>query len=99
MRVRQQEMRSVAGLKADPRNARKHSFEQLRHLSLAVREFGWTVPVLVDEAGQILAGHARVQVASELGMEQVPCIVVDGLSETQRKALAIADNQLPMGAS
>lgn len=99
VRVRQQEMRPVGGLTADPRNARRHSPEQLRQLTLAVREFGWTVPVLVDEAGQVIAGHARVQVATALGLSEVPVIVVDGLTETQRRALAIADNQLALGAT
>jgi DNA modification methylase len=97
--MRPQVMRPVGELKSDPRNARKHSPDQLRQLSLAVQEFGWTQPVLVDESGQIIAGHARVQVASNLGLEQVPVVVVDGLTDTQRQALAIADNQLALGAT
>jgi DNA modification methylase len=80
------------------RNSRTHSDEQIEQIVASMREFGWTNPVLVGDDGVIIAGHARVLAARQLGMTEVPTIVLDHLSETQRRALVIGDNKLALNA-
>ena len=80
------------------RNARTHSAEQVAQVAASIVEFGWTNPILVGADGVIIAGHARLLAARKLGMTEVPVIVLDHLSETQRRALVIADNRLAMNA-
>jgi DNA modification methylase len=78
------------------RNPRTHTEEQVAQIAASIVEFGWTYPVLVGADGVIIAGHARLQAARKLGMSEVPVIVLDHLSEAQRRALVIADNQLAL---
>jgi ParB-like chromosome segregation protein Spo0J len=66
-------------------------------LVASIREWGWTTPVLLDEAGGIIAGHGRVLAAKKLGFADVPCMVAVGWTEAQRKAYVIADNKLAFG--
>jgi DNA modification methylase len=80
------------------RNARTHSDAQVAEIAGSIREFGFTNPVLIAEDGTMIAGHGRVLAARKLGMETVPAIVLSGLSETQRRALVIADNRIAMSA-
>src|ERR1035438_1535244 len=80
------------------RNARTHTEEQVAQVAASIIEFGWTNPILVGADGVIIAGHARLLAARKLGMTEVPVIVLDHLSETQRRALVIADNRLAMNA-
>ena len=80
------------------RNARTHSPAQVSQIAASVREFGWTNPVLIDEEGGIIAGHGRVMAAQQLGMDQVPCIRLLGLTKTQQRAYALADNRLALNA-
>jgi len=80
------------------RNARTHSDEQVAQVAASIVEFGWTNPILVSADGVIIAGHARLAAARKLRMEEVPVIVLDHLSETQRRALVLADNRLAMSA-
>ena len=86
--------RRVEELTPSGRNARTHSPKQLHQLAGAIREFGFTAPILVDEAGTILAGHARLEAARRLGMAEVPTLRLTGLSAAQRRAYALADNRL-----
>lgn len=88
----------IAGLTPYANNARTHGPEQVAQLADSIRAFGWTNPVLIDEAGGIIAGHGRVMAAEQLGMEEVPCIRLPHLSETQRRAYALADNRLALNA-
>ena len=76
------------------RNARTHSDEQIIQIAASIAEFGWTNPLLVGADGVLIAGHARLLAARKLGMTEVPVIILDHLTETQRRALVIADNQL-----
>jgi hypothetical protein len=76
------------------RNARKHSDEQIAQLAASIREFGFNNPVLVDKENGIIAGHGRVLAARKLGLESVPCLRLDHLTETQRRAYILADNRL-----
>ncbi|MEA2737970.1 MAG: hypothetical protein QOH05_1277 [Acetobacteraceae bacterium] len=90
--------RSVASLIPYARNARTHSDAQIAQLAGSIREWGWTMPVLVDEAGGIIAGHRRVLAARMLGIEDVPVMTAAGWSEAKRRAYVIADNQLALNA-
>lgn len=80
------------------RNARTHSDAQVEQIAASIREFGWTNPVLVDEEGGIIAGHGRVMAARLLGQAKVPTITLTGLSEAQKRAYVLADNQLALNA-
>jgi DNA modification methylase len=80
------------------RNARTHSDEQVAQIAASIAEFGWTNPILAGSDGIILAGHARLLAARKLGMTEVPVIVLDHLTETQRRALVLADNRLALNA-
>lgn len=80
------------------RNARTHSEAQVAQIAASIREFGFCNPVLVDPHGGIIAGHGRVMAARTLGMDDLPCVRLGHLSETQRRAYVIADNQLALNA-
>jgi len=86
----------VAKLVPNARNARTHSDEQVTQLAASIREFGWTIPVLVDEAGGIIAGHGRVLAAHRLGIEDVPVMVAAGWSDAKKRAYMLADNKLTL---
>ena len=89
---------NVSALTAFSGNPRTHSDTQIDQIAASIREFGWTNPILVDASGVIIAGHGRLTAASRLGLEQVPVIRLGHLSDAQRKALVIADNQLALNA-
>jgi DNA modification methylase len=80
------------------RNARTHSAEQVAQIAASIVEFGFTNPILVDSHDGIIAGHGRLMAAQELGLKTVPVVVLDHLSERQRKAYILADNQLALNA-
>lgn len=79
-------------------NSRTHSDEQVNQIASSIKEFGFTNPVLIDEQGGLIAGHGRVMAAKKLNLDEVPCIELKGLTEAQKKAYIIADNQLPLNA-
>ena len=89
---------NVSALTAFSGNPRTHSDTQIDQIAASIREFGWTNPILVDAAGVIIAGHGRLAAATRLGLDQVPVIRLGHLSDAQRKALVIADNQLALNA-
>ncbi len=80
------------------RNARTHSPQQVAQIAASIREFGFTNPVLIDAEGGIVAGHGRVMAAKSLGVGSVPCLRVDWLTDAQRRAYVLADNQLALQA-
>jgi DNA modification methylase len=80
------------------RNARTHSAGQVDQIAASMREWGWTNPVLVDEAGTIIAGHGRVEAARKLGLTEAPVMVATGWSEAKKRAYVIADNKLALNA-
>ena len=84
----------IERLTANPRNARIHGPEQIEQIRASLREFGWTMPVLVRENGMLIAGHGRLEAAKLEGITEVPTIVARGWSEAQCQAYAIADNKL-----
>ncbi|MFZ1741710.1 MAG: DNA methyltransferase [Pontixanthobacter sp.] len=82
----------------DPRNARTHSKKQITQISESISAFGFTNPILADPEGNLIAGHGRLRAARELGLAEVPVITLTGLSETQKKALRLADNKIALNA-
>ena len=79
-------------------NSRTHDNNQVKQIASSIKEFGFTNPVLIDEHIGIIAGHGRLLAADLLGLDEVPTITLNGLSEAQRKAYVIADNQLALNA-
>ena len=79
-------------------NSRTHSEEQVNQIVASINEFGFTNPLLIDEKDNIIAGHGRLMASKKLGMEEVPCIVLSGLTEAQKKAYIIADNKMALNA-
>lgn len=92
------ERRPVASLTPYARNARTHSPGQVDQIAASIREWGWTVPILVDETGGIIAGHGRVLAAHKLGLAEVPVMVAAGWTEAQKRAYVLADNKLALNA-
>jgi DNA modification methylase len=92
------ERRSVASLVPYAKNARTHTDAQVAQIAASIREWGWTTPVLVDEAGGIIAGHGRVLAARKLKLPEVPVVVAHGWSEAQKRAYVLADNKLALNA-
>jgi ParB-like chromosome segregation protein Spo0J len=88
------EWRELDVLQPYARNPRKHSKKQIQELSHSISKFGFTVPVLIDEAGGIIAGHGRIAAAALLGWSRVPVIVARDWSEAKKRAYVIADNKL-----
>lgn len=86
-------------LKPYKKNARTHSTEQVKQLAASIVEFGFTNPILATADGDMIAGHGRLEAARELGLKKVPVLILEHLSEAQRKAYVIADNQLALNAS
>ncbi len=89
---------AIAALIPYVRNSRTHSDAQVAQIAASIREFGFTNPVLLDEANGIIAGHGRVLAARKLGMQDVPAIRLAHLTEAQKRAYVIADNKLALNA-
>ena len=79
-------------------NARTHNDEQVSQICASINEYGFTNPILIDENNSIIAGHGRLLAAKKLKMKEVPCIVLCGLTEAQKKAYILADNKLALNA-
>lgn len=92
------EQTAIEALIPYARNSRTHSEAQVAQIAASIREFGFTNPVLVDGEGGIIAGHGRVLAARKLGMETVPTIRIDYLTDAQKRAYIIADNKLALNA-
>ncbi|CAA9236448.1 MAG: prophage LambdaMc01, DNA methyltransferase, partial [uncultured Chloroflexia bacterium] len=88
----------VTRLKPYDRNARTHSKKQVRQIADSIKRFGFTNPVLISDANEIIAGHGRVAAARLLGIEEVPTLRLSHLSEEERRAYVIADNKLALNA-
>ena len=90
------EYQAPADLVAYELNSRQHSEEQIDQIAASILEFGFTNPVLVDGENGIIAGHGRVVAAIKLQLDAIPTIALEGLSDEQKKAYVIADNQLAL---
>jgi hypothetical protein len=93
------ERRSVDDLLRYERNSRIHSPAQIKQLVSSIKQWGWTMPILIDEQNMILAGHGRVMAARELELTEVPVMVARGWTEHQKRAYVIADNKLAENAT
>lgn len=97
---------SISEIKPYDRNARTHSTEQVKQIMDAIKEWGFTNPLLIDEQGNLIAGHGRLEAVKQLNkvdfkdepILELPAIVIKGLSDSQKKALIIADNQIALNA-
>ena len=92
------ERRKVADLIPYARNSRTHIDVQVSQIAASIKEWGWTVPVLIEADGGLIAGHGRIMAAQKLGIEDVPCMIAEGWSEAQKRAYIIADNKLALNA-
>lgn len=79
-------------------NARTHSKEQINKLRASIREFGFINPVIIDRDYNVIAGHGRILASQEEGIDKVPCVFVDYLTDAQKKAYIIADNRMALDA-
>lgn len=84
----------ISALKPYERNAKQHKPEQVRKLCESIAEFGFISPCLIDQDLNVIAGHGRIMAAKEIGMQTVPCVFVEGLTDAQRRAYILADNRL-----
>lgn len=91
------EQRKVAALKPYARNSRRHPPGQIEAIAASIREWGFTIPLLVDENDGLIAGHGRLEAAKSIGLESVPVLVARGWTDTQVRAYVIADNQIAAG--
>src|SRR3979411_2983906 len=92
------EYHSTSQLSPRANNPRTHSKKQIDQIAAAIRRFGFTNPVLVDDANGIVAGHGRVQAATVVGLDQVPTVRLSAMSEAEIRAYVIADNRLAENA-
>ena len=96
--ARRIEVWKIGDLTPYDKNPRTHSEEQTKQIAASIAEFGFVSPILVDKEAGIIAGHGRWAAAKELGMEEVPVVVLDHLTPKQKKAYVIADNQIALNA-
>ena len=92
------EMLPLASLKPYPRNARTHSKKQIRQLRASIDRFRFTNPILIDDEGMIIAGHARAEAAKLAGLVRVPCLRLAHMSAAEKRAYVLADNKLALNA-
>ena len=85
---------AIGELKPFPGNPRHHPEDQIARFMRGIERV-WTNPILIDETGTILAGHARLEAAKRLGLAEVPTLTIAGLSAAEKRAVVIADNRLP----
>ena len=92
------EMWPVARLIPSARNARTHSDAQVAEIAGSIQAFGFSNPILVGAEGDIIAGHGRLAAARQLGLSEVPVVVLSGLTDLQRRQLMLADNRIALNA-
>ena len=79
-------------------NTRTHTDEQINQIAGSIQEFGFNNPILIDDNNNVIAGHARLKASKKLGLDQVPCVVLNQMTEAQKKAYVIADNKMALNA-
>jgi DNA modification methylase len=94
----QTEYCAPASIRTNPRNARTHDRRQIDQIAASINAFGYTNPILVDEADMIIAGHGRLAAARQLGLSEIPVIRIAHLSDPQKRALMLADNKIALNA-
>ena len=86
--------RDVSELIPYDRNPKDHPDSQIEQIANSIREWGWTIPILIDEKENVIAGHGRLYAAQSMGIAEVPCLVARGWTDDQRRAYVIADNKI-----
>lgn len=86
-------------LRRHPSNSRTHNASQVAQIAASIERFGFTVPIVIDEGGTVLAGHGRLAAAELLGLDKVPVVKIEGLTDEQKRAYLIADNKIASNAS
>ena len=89
----QVDYKNPAELKPYEQNAKIHTAEQIERIKSSIKSFGFRIPVLIDEANEILAGHGRTRAAIQLGLDRIPVVQIKGLTEEQKRAFRLADNK------
>lgn len=89
---------NINSLTPNESNPRLHSDDQVAQIAESMRAFGWTVPILVDEKGLVIAGHGRLMAAKLNKVDRVPILRKAGLSDAQKRAYMLADNKLALGS-
>lgn len=92
------EIMAVSALIPYARNSRTHSETQVGQIAASIREFGFTNPILIADDNTVIAGHGRLLAAQNLGLADVPCLRLSGMTDAQRRAYVIADNKLALNA-
>ncbi|NXZ87060.1 ParB N-terminal domain-containing protein [Serratia fonticola] len=90
--------KSLNSMMVYAKSARTHSTEQVEKIIGSIKKYGWTNPILLDESGQVIAGHGRLMAAEKIGFDPVPTITLLGLTDAEKKAYRLADNKLPLDA-
>lgn len=106
MKIHEQRFININDIKPYANNARTHSTQQIEQIVKSIKEFGFTNPLLIDNDCNLIAGHGRLEAVKQLNkidykdnpITELPCIIVTGLSDTQRRALVIADNKIALNA-
>jgi len=91
--------KDITQLKPYEKNSRVHSDDQIKQIESSIKEWGWTMPILIDEDNTIIAGHARYQAAQNLDIDKVPTLTAKGWTEEQKRAFVIADNRISENSS
>ena len=85
---------ATSSLKPYDKNARVHTEDQVNKIAESIKQFGFLTPCIIDRENNIIAGHGRKMAAEKLGLQTVPCVYIDDLTEEQRRAYILADNRL-----
>ena len=85
---------NIESIKPYIRNAKKHPNSQIENVAESIRQFGWVQPLVVDGGGSIIIGHCRYEASKKLGLKEVPCVMVEDLTEEQIRKLRLLDNKL-----
>ncbi len=92
------EIKEISALNPYSNNPRTHSKKQIKQIAESMRVFGWTNPILIDREGGIIAGHGRLEAANRLGLDRVPTICLEDMTDEQKRAYVLADNKLAENA-
>jgi ParB-like chromosome segregation protein Spo0J len=95
--TRKEAVWKVADLIPYARNVKKHDDAQVAKIVESIQQFGWTSPIVIDERGEVIGGHGRRLAAIKLGRDEVPVVIISGLTEEEKRALRLADNRTNEG--
>ena len=91
--------KKTSDLKQYSKNARIHNLTQIEQIAESIKEFGFNNPILIDENGEVIAGHGRMQAGILLDLETLPCIIINDLNDVQKKSYRLADNKIALNSA